>query len=128
MKEDRRYLLDVIEDDINFLNSHSLMDYSLLFCVETNWKKDDILKMASHEVEEKSKRSGSKIDYRKSISEEKRKIKECKLFSLKGLQRSWLTSSGTDTNTSARVASSSTIWLSLTSSRHTTSIKRLSHQ
>jgi hypothetical protein len=51
MKEDRRYLLDVLEEDINFLNDHGLMDYSLLFCVETNWKKDELMKMALHEVE-----------------------------------------------------------------------------
>eukprot|EP00347_Sterkiella_histriomuscorum_P009160 403342290 len=36
-RDDRRALLDLMEDDIKFLSQHKLMDYSLLFCVEKNY-------------------------------------------------------------------------------------------
>ena len=49
--------MDVIEDDITFLNSQGLMDYSLLLCVETNWSKDELNRMAIHEAEEKARNS-----------------------------------------------------------------------
>ena len=53
------------------------MDYSLLLCVETNWSKEELNRMALQEAEEKVRKSNKQIDLRKSISEEKRKIKEC---------------------------------------------------
>ena len=62
------------------------MDYSLLLCVETNWSKEELNRMALQEAEEKVRKSNHQIDLRKSISEEKRKIKECifphRLFNL----------------------------------------------
>ncbi|CDW72257.1 phosphatidylinositol phosphate kinase [Stylonychia lemnae] len=75
--DDRRYLLDVIEDDVKFLAAHKLMDYSLLLCIEKNWEYYEVKQQAEAIVRNRLKNEEIILDedFKEQVREEKIRLK-----------------------------------------------------